>query len=154
MLAIRLSNAVSEISNKLEKSTVGVSTGTPILERQMNSENTQATDPDRRSGSLRARRTNLEAHHAATRIGRPRRTKRPSVWSWSRRTGCGCSPENRSRRGRRSIDQMDSIDFGIIACERSVPHVADIALGFGAAVADLFKIALDERAGISSVDGV
>jgi len=39
---------------------------------------------------------------------------------------------------------MDSIHFGIIACERSVPHVADIALGFGAAVADLHKIALEQ----------
>ena len=36
----------------------------------------------------------------------------------------------------------DSVDFGIIACERSVPHAADIALGFGAAVADLHKLAL------------
>jgi len=39
---------------------------------------------------------------------------------------------------------MDSVGFGIIACERSVPHVADIALGFGAAVADLHKIALEQ----------
>jgi len=30
------------------------------------------------------------------------------------------------------VSYMDSVDFGIIACERSVPHVADIALGFGA----------------------
>jgi WS/DGAT/MGAT family acyltransferase len=45
------------------------------------------------------------------------------------------------------VSYGDSIDFGIIACERSVPHVADIALGFGAAVADLFKIALEERSG-------
>jgi WS/DGAT/MGAT family acyltransferase len=52
------------------------------------------------------------------------------------------------------VSYMDSIDFGIIACERSVPHVADIALGFGAAVADLFKIALDERLGAPSVGNV
>jgi WS/DGAT/MGAT family acyltransferase len=43
------------------------------------------------------------------------------------------------------VSYRDSIDFGIIACERSVPHVADIALGFGAAVADLFKIALEAQ---------
>jgi WS/DGAT/MGAT family acyltransferase len=43
------------------------------------------------------------------------------------------------------VSYNDSIDFGIIACERSVPHVADIALGFGAAVADLFKIALEAQ---------
>jgi hypothetical protein len=52
------------------------------------------------------------------------------------------------------VSYGDSIDFGIIACERSVPHAADIALGFGAAVADLFKIALDERSGTPSVDCV
>jgi hypothetical protein len=52
------------------------------------------------------------------------------------------------------VTYMDSVDFGIIACERSVPHVADIALGFGAAVADLFKIAVDERSGGPPVDGV
>jgi WS/DGAT/MGAT family acyltransferase len=51
------------------------------------------------------------------------------------------------------VSYGDSIDFGIIACERSVPHVADIALGFGAAVADLFKIAL-ERSETPSVDRV
>jgi WS/DGAT/MGAT family acyltransferase len=43
------------------------------------------------------------------------------------------------------VSYRDSIDFGIIACERSVPHVGDIALGFGAAVADLFKIALEAQ---------
>ncbi|MGH7894374.1 MAG: WS/DGAT/MGAT family O-acyltransferase [Candidatus Binatia bacterium] len=42
------------------------------------------------------------------------------------------------------VSYLDSIDFGIIACERSVPHVGDIALGFGAAVADLSKIALEK----------
>jgi hypothetical protein len=48
---------------------------------------------------------------------------------------------------------MNAHDFGIIACERSVPHVADIALGFGAAVADLFKRALEESSGTPSVGG-
>jgi WS/DGAT/MGAT family acyltransferase len=43
------------------------------------------------------------------------------------------------------LSYVGSIDFGIIACERSVPHVADIALGFGAAVANLCKIALEEQ---------
>jgi hypothetical protein len=38
---------------------------------------------------------------------------------------------------------VESVSFGIIACERSVPHVSDIALGFGTAVADLRKIALE-----------
>jgi diacylglycerol O-acyltransferase len=52
------------------------------------------------------------------------------------------------------VSYMDSIDFGIVACERSVPHVADIARGFGAAVADLFKIALDKRLGPPSAGGV
>lgn len=42
------------------------------------------------------------------------------------------------------VSYVDSVDFGIIACARSVPDVWDIALGFGAAVADLFKIALEE----------
>lgn len=39
----------------------------------------------------------------------------------------------------------DSIALGVIACERSVPHVADIALGFGAAIGDLQKLALAEN---------
>lgn len=43
------------------------------------------------------------------------------------------------------VSYVDSVDFGVIACERSVPHVGDIALGFGAAVADLHKIALLEK---------
>jgi WS/DGAT/MGAT family acyltransferase len=42
------------------------------------------------------------------------------------------------------VSYMESIDFGVIACERSVPHVSDIAVGFGAAVADLHKIALEK----------
>lgn len=44
------------------------------------------------------------------------------------------------------VSYVDSVDFGVIACERSVPHVGDIAVGFGAAVADLHKIALVEKA--------
>ncbi len=52
------------------------------------------------------------------------------------------------------MSYLDSVDFGIIACERSVPHVADIALGFGAAVADLFKIALRERSRTSTTGDV
>jgi hypothetical protein len=42
------------------------------------------------------------------------------------------------------VRYVESVDFGVIACERSVPHVSDIALGFGAAVADLHKIALEK----------
>jgi WS/DGAT/MGAT family acyltransferase len=42
------------------------------------------------------------------------------------------------------VSYADSVDFGVIACERSVPHAWDIALGFGAAVDDLFKIALEQ----------
>ena len=45
---------------------------------------------------------------------------------------------------------VDSVDFGIIACERSVPHVAGM---FGAAVADLFTVALDVGLGTLSVGG-
>jgi diacylglycerol O-acyltransferase len=40
------------------------------------------------------------------------------------------------------VSYAESVAFGIIACRRSVPHVVDIALGFGAAVADLRKLAL------------
>jgi len=47
------------------------------------------------------------------------------------------------------LSYLDSMDFGVIACERSVPQVADIALGFGAAVADLCKIALEKKNGES-----
>jgi len=42
------------------------------------------------------------------------------------------------------VSYAESVDFGVIACERSVPHVGDIALGFGTAVADLHKIALEK----------
>jgi len=48
---------------------------------------------------------------------------------------------------------VDSVDFGVIACERSVPHVWDIALGFGAAVADLFKIALEQTSKTPTLRG-
>jgi WS/DGAT/MGAT family acyltransferase len=41
------------------------------------------------------------------------------------------------------VSYAESVAFGVIACGRSVPHVADIALGFGAAVADLRKLALE-----------
>jgi diacylglycerol O-acyltransferase / wax synthase len=51
------------------------------------------------------------------------------------------------------VSYVDSVDFGVIGCERSVPHVWDIALGFGAAVADLFKIALDETSETLSLRG-
>jgi WS/DGAT/MGAT family acyltransferase len=42
------------------------------------------------------------------------------------------------------VSYAGSVDFGVIGCARSVPHAEDIALGFSAAVADLFKIALEE----------
>jgi len=45
------------------------------------------------------------------------------------------------------LSYLDSVDFGVIACQRSVPHVSDIALGFGAAVAQLSKIALEKKNG-------
>jgi diacylglycerol O-acyltransferase len=51
------------------------------------------------------------------------------------------------------VSYADSVDFGIIACERSVPQVWNIALGFGAAVADLFKLALEETSKTPSVRG-
>ena len=38
---------------------------------------------------------------------------------------------------------VDSVDFGVLACERSVPDVEEIALGFGAAVGELVKLALE-----------
>ena len=44
------------------------------------------------------------------------------------------------------LSYADSVDFGIVACERAVPHVGDIALGFGAAVARLLKLALEKAA--------
>ena len=39
------------------------------------------------------------------------------------------------------VSYAGSVDFGVIACARSVPHAAEIALGFSAAVADLSKLA-------------
>jgi diacylglycerol O-acyltransferase len=43
------------------------------------------------------------------------------------------------------VSYVEAIDFGVIACERSVPDVGDIALGFGTAVAELHKIALEKK---------
>ena len=43
------------------------------------------------------------------------------------------------------MSYQGSVDFGIIPCERSVPPASDIALGFGAAVADLHKLALERE---------
>jgi hypothetical protein len=40
------------------------------------------------------------------------------------------------------VSYAGSVDFGIVACERSVPDVGEIAAGFGAPVADLYQIAL------------
>jgi WS/DGAT/MGAT family acyltransferase len=51
------------------------------------------------------------------------------------------------------VSYMDSIDFGVIACERLVPDVRDIALGFGAAVADLVKIALERTSETPEPEG-
>jgi WS/DGAT/MGAT family acyltransferase len=42
------------------------------------------------------------------------------------------------------VSHAGSVDFGVIACARSVPHAEDIAVGFSAAAADLFKIALEK----------
>jgi hypothetical protein len=39
---------------------------------------------------------------------------------------------------------QDSLDFVVIACRRRVPGVGDIARGFGAAVGDVVKRALEE----------
>jgi WS/DGAT/MGAT family acyltransferase len=46
-----------------------------------------------------------------------------------------------------------SVDFGIVACERAVPCASDIALGFGTAVADLHKIALERTRSASGSHG-
>ena len=43
-----------------------------------------------------------------------------------------------------AMSYVDSLDFGILACEESVPDVESIAFGFGAAVRDLVKLALEE----------
>ena len=42
------------------------------------------------------------------------------------------------------MSYVDSVDFGVLACATSVPDVEEIALGFGAAVGELVKLALDE----------
>jgi hypothetical protein len=41
------------------------------------------------------------------------------------------------------IRYQDSLDFGVIACREKAPDVSEIALGFGAAVADLVKRAFE-----------
>jgi WS/DGAT/MGAT family acyltransferase len=43
------------------------------------------------------------------------------------------------------VSYAGSIDFGVIACARSVPHVSDIAIGFSAAIADLTKMAVEQK---------
>jgi hypothetical protein len=50
------------------------------------------------------------------------------------------------------VSYVESVSFGIIACERSVPHVSDIALGFGSAVADLLKIALETSESLGATE--
>jgi WS/DGAT/MGAT family acyltransferase len=50
------------------------------------------------------------------------------------------------------LSYADSVDFGIVACGRAVPDVGDIALGFGAAVGRLLKIALEKTAERSPVE--
>ncbi len=42
------------------------------------------------------------------------------------------------------MSYVDSVDFGILACEETVPDVETIALGFGDAVGDLVKLAREE----------
>lgn len=49
------------------------------------------------------------------------------------------------------LSYAGSVDFGVIACARSVPRAGDIALGFGAGVARLLKAALDETSPTASV---
>lgn len=60
-------------------------------------------------------------------------------------TSTGWARPLRDRSNITVVSYLESVDFGVIACERSVPHVGDIALGFGAAVADLHKLALVEK---------
>lgn len=43
------------------------------------------------------------------------------------------------------LSYAGSVDFGVIACRRTVPNAGDIALGFGAAMAHLRKIAIAKR---------
>ena len=49
------------------------------------------------------------------------------------------------------VSYAGSVDFGVVACERAVPHASDIALGFGAAVGRLLKIALGKTVESSAV---
>lgn len=49
------------------------------------------------------------------------------------------------------LSQAESVDFGIVACKRSVPYPGDIALGFSAAVGQLLKIALENTSESSPV---
>jgi WS/DGAT/MGAT family acyltransferase len=51
------------------------------------------------------------------------------------------------------LSYAGSVDFGVVACRRSVPHAADIALGFGAAVGQLRKLALEWTSGRVRVGG-
>ena len=51
------------------------------------------------------------------------------------------------------LSYAGSVDFGVLACARSVPHVGDIALGFAAAVGKLLKLALETTAQSSPVAG-
>jgi len=61
----------------------------------------------------------------------------------------GAAPRSVDHR----VSYVDSIDCGIIACERAVPHVGDIPLGFGAAVAHLAKTAVEKSAEASPLAG-
>jgi len=51
------------------------------------------------------------------------------------------------------LSYAESVDFGVVACKHSVPHAGDIALGFGAAVGQLRKLALERKSGTSLVGG-
>jgi len=51
------------------------------------------------------------------------------------------------------LSYADSVDFGVVACRRSVSHVGDIALGFGAAVGRLLKIALQRTSESRPAEG-
>lgn len=44
------------------------------------------------------------------------------------------------------LSYAESVDFGVVACKRAVPQAGDIALGFGAAVGRLLKLALEKTA--------
>jgi WS/DGAT/MGAT family acyltransferase len=51
------------------------------------------------------------------------------------------------------LSYAESVDFGVVACKRSVPHAGDIALGFGAAVGNLRKLALERSSESLRVGG-